>query len=44
MQGRSQVVSKDALDTVEWMMPSLMRTFAGSDDVVRFEPEEESDE
>ncbi|HEU4636059.1 MAG TPA: hypothetical protein VFS41_07775 [Edaphobacter sp.] len=44
IEGRSQVVSKDMADTVEWMMPSLMHLFAGSDDVVTFQPEIEGDE
>lgn len=44
VEGRSRVVSKDLMDTVEWMMPSLMRMFAGTDDVVRFEPTAEGDE
>jgi hypothetical protein len=44
IEGRSRVVSKDLMDTVEWAMPSLMRMFAGSDDVIKFEPETEKDE
>jgi hypothetical protein len=36
--GRSQAVSTDVADTVEGLMPSLMEIFAGSDEVVRFEP------
>lgn len=42
--GRSQVVSKDLMDTVEWAMPALMDMFAGSDDIVRFEPDGPEDE
>jgi len=44
VDGRSRVVSKDMMDTVEWMMPSLMRMFASSDDVIRFQPQTEQDE
>lgn len=44
IEGRSRVVSKDLMDTVEWTMPSLMRMFTGSDDVIRFAPEDEEDE
>lgn len=44
VEGRSRVVSKDLMDTVEWIMPGLMRMFAGTDDVVRFEPTAEGDE
>ena len=36
--GRSRAVSTDVADTIEGLMPSLMEVFAGSDDVVRFEP------
>lgn len=43
-EGRSKVVSRDVLDTIEWIMPSLMRMFSGSDQVVRFEPDEDADE
>ena len=44
VEGRSKVVSKDLLDAVEWIMPSMMRTFAGSDEVCRFEPDGPEDE
>ena len=44
IEGRSQVVSKDVMDCVEWMMPGLMREFCGADDVVRFEPDGPEDE
>lgn len=44
MIGRSKVVSKDLMDTVEWAMPSLMKMFASADDVIRFEPESPEDE
>src|SRR5580693_7030651 len=36
--GRSHAVSTDVADTIDGLMPSLMEIFAGSDDVVRFEP------
>lgn len=44
IDGRSQVVSKDLTDTVEWMMPALMNMFASSDDAIRFLAESEEDE
>lgn len=44
VDGRSRIVSKDMMDTIEWIMPSLMRMFASSDDVIRFEPEDQDDE
>jgi hypothetical protein len=37
-EGNSQVVSRDLFDTVEWITPSLVRIFSGSDEVVKFEP------
>ncbi len=43
-EGRSRVVSKDLMEVVEWMMPSLMRMFCGADNVIRFEPEGAGDE
>lgn len=35
---RSQVVSSDISDTIEWIMPELMEIFTGGDRVVDFEP------
>lgn len=42
--GYSQVVSTDVMDTVEWIMPSLMRVFASGEEIVRFEPVGPEDE
>ena len=42
--GRSRTVSTDVADTIEGLMPSLMDIFAGSDDVVRFQPVGPEDE
>jgi hypothetical protein len=42
--GRSRAVSSDVADTIEGLMPSLMDIFAGSDEVVRFEPVGPEDE
>ena len=38
VDGRSQVVSTDVSDVIEWMMPSLMRIFSSGDDIGRFDP------
>ena len=43
-EGRSSAVSTDVADTIEGLMPSLMDIFAGSDEVVRFEPVGPEDE
>lgn len=36
--GRSQVVSTDVADTIEWILPQLIRIFASGDETVCFEP------
>ncbi|MBL4891470.1 MAG: hypothetical protein JKX91_06545 [Rhizobiaceae bacterium] len=38
MEGQSQVVSSDVADVVESDMPSLVRIFLGSNDIMFFEP------
>jgi hypothetical protein len=43
-EGRSRAVSTDVADTIEGLMPQLMDIFAGSDEVVRFEPVGPEDE
>lgn len=43
MEGRSQVVSKDLMDTIEWIMPSLMRVFC-TQQAVKFDPVGPEDE
>jgi hypothetical protein len=42
--GRSRAVSTDVADTIEGLLPHLMDIFAGSDEVVRFEPVGPEDE
>jgi len=42
--GRSRAVSTDVADTIEGILPSIMDIFAGSDEVVRFEPVGPEDE
>ncbi len=41
-EGRSQVVSRDIQETVDWIMPSLMKVFTG-ETVVQYEPQGEDD-
>ena len=43
-EGRSSVISRDVLDAVEWALPSLLRIFAGTDNVVEYEPTGPEDE
>lgn len=38
IEGRSQVVSRDVWDTVEWIKPQLADIFCGGDEVVNFSP------
>lgn len=44
IEGRSKVVSKDLMDTVEWAMPGIMEALTGADDVVSFRPRRREDE
>lgn len=37
-EGRSQVVDWSVFETIQWIMPSLMRIYAGDDTVVEFKP------
>ena len=38
-EGRSQIVTRDVADVIEWIMPSLMKIFTSGDKVVQFEPQ-----
>jgi hypothetical protein len=38
IDGRSQVVTRDTLETVEWMLPSLLKIFTAGDKAVEFTP------
>lgn len=42
--GRSQVRDRTTYETVEWIKPSLLRIYAGSDEVVKFDPQGPEDE
>lgn len=42
--GRSNMVLTDVADTIEWIMPSLMRMFIGSGIIWRFKPHHPSQE
>src|SRR6185312_13883075 len=44
VEGRSQVVDRSVMDTIEWIVPSLTRIYMGGDDIGQFEavgPEDE---
>jgi len=44
VDGRSQVISRDVYDTIEWIKPSLLRIFTSGDEVAQFEPVGPEDE
>lgn len=41
--GHSQVVTRDVQETVDWIMPSLMKVFTGGNQVVKYQPQTEED-
>lgn len=43
-EGRSQVVTTEVQETVEWILPSLLKIFTASDKAVEFDPERPNDE
>jgi hypothetical protein len=44
VEGRSKVILTDVADTIEWIMPSLMRMFTGGQITGRFIPRSPADE
>lgn len=44
VEGRSQVISTDVQDTIEWIMPSIMRVFSSNHKAVEFDPVGPDDE
>jgi hypothetical protein len=42
--GQSSVVTREVLETVEWLLPQIVKVFASTDEVVRFEPQGPEDE
>lgn len=44
VEGRSQVVTTEVKDAVEGILPSLMKIFTSSDEIVRFEAQNPDDE
>jgi len=43
VEGRSQVVATEVADTIEFIMPTLMRMFTSSSEYVRFVPRQKDD-
>lgn len=44
LEGRSQVVSKDLSEAVDWAMPAILRVFVQSGNIAEFEPVNAQDE
>src|SRR6185369_3362660 len=44
IEGRSQIVDKGVMDTIQWIVPSLVRIYLGGDDIGQFEPTGPEDE
>ena len=44
VEGESSVVTRDVMETIEWAMPSIMRSFAVGRHVVSFKPTGAQDE
>lgn len=44
VEGESSVTTRDVMETIEWAMPSIMRTFANGRQVVQFKPVSAGDE
>jgi hypothetical protein len=42
-EGKSRVVSRDVQETIDWIMPSLMKVFTSGDSVVQFTPQNDDD-
>jgi hypothetical protein len=42
--GQSSVVTRETCETIEWLLPQLIKVFASTDEVVRFEPQGPEDE
>ena len=44
VEGRSQVTSTDVADTIEWILPQIMKSFTQNNQVVTFDPVNKDDE
>ena len=44
IDGRSQIISSDVADAVEWILPSLLKMFISGDDIVSFDAKSQEDE
>jgi len=44
VEGRSQVTSTDVADSIEWILPQIMKSFTQNNEVVIFDPVHDGDE
>lgn len=44
IEGRSQIISTDVADAIEWIMPQIMKSFTQNNEVVIFDPVHDGDE
>ena len=44
IEGRSQLTSTDVADSIEWLMPQIMKSFTQNNEVVTFDPINANDE
>ena len=44
VEGRSKVTSTDVADSIEWIMPQVMKSFTQNNEIVIFDPVHEGDE
>ena len=44
VEGRSQVMSTDVADSIEWIMPQIMKSFTQNNELVIFDPLNDGDE
>ena len=44
VEGRSAIVDRGVMDTIQWIMPSLVRIYLGGDDIGQFQPVGPQDE
>jgi hypothetical protein len=44
VEGRSEVVTSEVSDTIEWILPQLLKVFGSTDEVVVFDPVSPEDE
>lgn len=43
-EGRSRIVTRETMETIEWILPNLMKIFMSGDEIVRFDPQGPEDD